>query len=372
MEDVAGPLAGPLAEALARGRDAYNARVGTARLSPALDGQALLATLRGLDPVVRAAHAHDPAVVDTVVSALFDASLELVPKGVLGPGARMPELETAWRALLGASGRMLCADPRRVVAATVNALTMLAGCRGARLGDWVATMAALSERAADVDVWLRAGVVAAWRSGLAHARTGALDACALLPADLAAMAIGLDPATSAETMARVVTRLRGDPWAWPAHVACGEQPPLGIKLVGYLGGFRGFGAGGQFNRGPGEPPPAQTFGGVAPYQFIAPPRVGLHDGVFVVTDGERSFELHADFFGATLIPAGATTPDLDPPQARGALVLAEGGEVRHGEQGRAFPGLASVTSWASTDLTLAATRPISHRITLVARSGYGL
>ena len=351
MEDVADPLAGPLAEALARGRDAHNARVAAARLSPALDGQALLATLRGLDPVVRAAHARDPAVVDTVVSALFDASLELVPKGVLGPGARMPELETAWRALLGGSGRMLCADPRRVVAATMNALTRLAGCRGTRLADWVTTMAALSERAADVDVWLRAGVVAAWRSGLAHARTGALDACALLPADLAATAIGLDPTTSVETMARVVARLRDDPWAWPPHVASGEQPPLGIKLVGYLGGFRGFGAGGH---------------------FIAPPRVGLRDGVFIVTDSERVFELHADFFGATLIPAGATTPDFDPPQVRGALVLAEGGEVRHAEQGRVFPGLAAVTSWASTDLTLAATRPISHHITLVARSGYGL
>jgi hypothetical protein len=300
---------------------------------------------------VRAAHVRDPAVVDTVVSALFDAALGLVPKGFLGPGARRPELETAWRAVLGASARMLCADPRRVVAATMNALTRLAGCRGTRLDDWVATMATLSERAEDVELWLRAGVVAAWRSGLAHARTGALDACALLPAELAAVAVGLDPATNAETMAVVVERLRRDPWAWPPHVASGEQPPLGIKLVCYVGGFRGFGAGGQ---------------------FIAPPRVGLRDGVFMVTDGERLFELHADFFGATLIPAGPISPGFDPPPARGALALGEGGEVRHGEQGRTFPGLASVTSWASTDLTLAVARPISHRITLVAFSGYGL
>ena len=351
MEDVAAPLTGPLAEALARGRDVYNARVAGAQPSVAIDGEALLATLRGLDPVVRAAHGRDPAVVDTVVSALFDAAMELVPRGGLGPGARMPELEAAWRAVLGASGRMLCADPRRVVAATMNALTRLAGCRGARLGDWVTTMAALSERAADVDVWLKAGVVAAWRSGLAHARTGALEACAVLPADLAALAVGLDPTTTGETMARVIERLRVDPWAWPPHVASGEQPPLGIKLVCYVGGFRGFGAGGQ---------------------FIAPPRVGLRDGVFIVTDGERVFELYADFFGATLIPVGPAHPGFGPSPARGALVLAGGGEVRHGEHARTFPGLASVTSWASTDLTLAATRPCSHRIALVAHSGYGL
>ena len=350
MEDLAAPLAGPLAEALARGRDAYNARVTAARLSVAVDGPALLATLRGLDPVVRAAHARDPAVVDTVVSALFDASLELVPRGVLGPGARMAELETTWRATLGASGRMLCADPRRVVAATMNALTRLAACGGTRLADWATTMGALSERAADVDVWLKAGVVAAWRAGLAHARAGALDACAALPADLGAIAVGLDPGTGAETMVRVVERLRGDPWAWPPHVASGEQPPLGIKLVGYVGAFRGFG-------GP----------------FIAPPRVGLRDGVFVVTDGERVFELHADFFGATLVPVGTAGPGFEPSRSRGALVARQR-EARcaTASKRRVFPGMASLTSWASTDLTLVATRPISHQLTLIARSGYGL
>jgi hypothetical protein len=351
VEDVAAPLAGPFADALARGRDVYNARVAAAHLTPAIDGRVVLATLRGLDPVVRAAHARDPGVVDTVVSALFDAVVELVPKGVLRPGARTPELETAWRALLEASGRMLCADPRRVVAASVNALTRLARHRGTRLGDWAATMGALSDRSADVDVWLRAGIVAAWRSGLAHARRGALDACVLLPADVSAVAIGLDPSTNAETMARVIERLRVDPWAWPPHVASGEQPPLGVKIVCYIGGFRGFGAGGQ---------------------FISPPRVGLREGVFVATDGERVFELHADFFGATLIPAGPSPQGFEPTPSRGTLVLAEGGEVRHGELRRTFPGLGSVTSWASTDLTLAATRPVSHHIALVACSGYGL
>jgi hypothetical protein len=349
VEEVA-PLAGPLAEALARGREEYNARVAAARLSPAL-GPALLAVLRGMDPVVRAAQARDPVVVDAVVSALFEAAVELVTKGVLGPGARLPELGATWRALLGASGRMLVADPRRVVAATVNALARLAACPGARLGDWAVTMAALAERAADVDAWLKAGVVASWRSGLAHARPGALDTCALLPADLAALALGLDATTSAETMARVVERLRADPWAWPPHVASGEQPPLGVKLICYVGGFRGFGHGDR---------------------FLSPPRVGLRDGVFLVSDGERAFELYADFFGATLVPVGPVDASFEPPHAHGALGLAPGGEVRHGEHGRVFPGAAEVTSWASTDLTLVAARPSSHRLTIFARSGYGL
>jgi hypothetical protein len=350
VEDVADPVTGPLADALARGRDVYNARAVEAKLSLAGDGPAVMATLRGLEGVVRAAHARDPSVVDAVVGALFDAALALVPAGGLGPGARAPEVETAWRRLLEACPRMVCADPRRVVAATLNAVTRLAACRGARPGDWVTSMAALSERAADVDLWLKAGTVAAWRSGLAYARQGALDVGATLPAELAALAIGVEPTTDAATMARLIERLRVDPWAWPPHVVSGEEPPLGIKLVAYLGGFRGFGTGGP---------------------LIAPPAVGVRDGVFLVSDGERLFELHADFFGAALIPVGPAPPGFEPPPGRGAILLEEGGVVRHGDDRRDFAGLAEVSSWASTDRTLVAARPISHWITVLAHSGYG-
>jgi hypothetical protein len=349
VEDVAAPVTGPLAEALARGRDVYNARAVAAKLAAAGEGPAVMATLRSLEGVVRAAHARDPAVVDTVVSALFDAVLELVPTGVLGPGARVPEVPAAWQGLLEGCPRMVCADPRRVVAAALNAVARLAACRGARPGDWVASMAALSERAADVDLWLKAGAVAAWRSGLAYARQGALDVAATLPADLAALAIGLEPTTDAATMARVIERLRADPWAWPPHVVSGERPPPGIKLVAYVGGFRGFGAG----------------------PFISPPTVGLRDGGFLVTDGERLFELHADFFGATLLPVGPAPSGFARPSGRGAIVLEAGGVVRRGEARRELPGLAEVTSWASTDLTFVATRPCSHLITVLAYSGYG-
>jgi hypothetical protein len=348
VEDVSEPLAGPLAEALARGRGAYNARFAIARRStPGLEEHAFLELLRGLDGIVRAAHAHDAAVVDRVTEALFDAALQLAGQGLAGPLARTPEVDACWRTLLEAAPRLLCADPRRVVAATANALTSLSACRGARLADWTRGMAALATRAPDVDAWLEAGKVAAWRAGMAHARAGAIALCARLPPDLAALALDLDASTGAEAMARVVERLEGDPWAWPAYVASGQDVPVGIKYITLVGGFRGFGTG----------------------PFLAPPRVGLRDGVFVLSDGERAWELHIDFFGATLVPCA---PEPGAAHAQGALVLGDDGEVRLGEQRRTFPGMASPTSWASTDTTLVATRGISHRAAVVARSGYGL
>lgn len=341
-------LCAPFAEALARGRGSYNARVAAAgRASPGLDDAAVAAALRSLDGVVRAAHALDPAAVDGVVAALLDAVVELVPRGVVGPSARRPEVDAAWRALLEASPRPLCAAPRRAVAAAINGLARLTDTPGARLFDWARAMAALAGRARDVDAWLEAGLVASWRAGMAHARAKALEACGRLPPDLVAIALDLDAATDALAVARVVDALRADPWAWPPHVASGQAPPVGVKFVCQAGGFRGFGTGGR---------------------FIAPPRVGLADGVFVLSDGERAFELHVDFFGATLVVIG---PAFDPTPARGGLDLLTGGVVQCAEGRRAFPALASVSSWASTDRTLVATQAISHRVTVVARSGYG-
>jgi hypothetical protein len=345
LEEVSKALAGPLAEALARRRAEYNAR---ARTVPGLDGGAMVEALRALDGAVQSVHAHDAAAVDGVVSVLFDVSLAMVSRGMTGAQAQRPDADGAWRALLAAAPKMVCEDARRVVPAIANACAAIADVRGARLGDWASTMAALAARAPDVDVWLRAGMVAAWRSGVAHAREKALEACASLPAELVALSIGIDGGTEPALVAAVVERLRVDRWAWPPDVAAGIERPLGIRMTCRIGGFRGFGFGGR---------------------FLAPPVVSMRDGVFLACDGERTFELHVDFFGATLVPVGAA---LVFPVARGAMALADGGEVRRGELARVFPGLTGEISWTSDDTTLVASQAISHHVTVVACAGYGL
>jgi hypothetical protein len=345
LEEVSAPLVGPLAEALSRGRTEYNSR---ARSVPGLDGEALGSALRALDAVVQGVHAHDPAAVDVVVSALFDASVGMVVRGMTGAGARRPEADVAWRTILAAAPRMLCLEPGRVVPSIAHGCGALADVRGARLADWASTMAALAARAPDVDTWLRAGMVAAWRSGVAHAREKALAQCDSLPADLVALAVGLDVGTEPVVVARVTRRLRDDRWAWPPDVAAGIERPLGVRMTCRIGGFRGFGFGGR---------------------FLAPPLVGIRDGAFLVCDGERTFELHAYFSGASLVPVG---PASSLPAPRGAMMLGAGGEVRRGDLSRVFPGLADEVSWASDDATLVASQPISHHVTIVACTGYGV
>jgi hypothetical protein len=341
------PLAGPLAEALARDRAAYNARfVMAKRATPSLDERDVLAALRSLDPAVRAAHRCDPAAVDGVASALFDAAISLVAAGVFGPRSRRPEVGAGWRGLLEDVPRLVCADPRRVAAAAGNGLCQLAACAGARLDEWVGAMAAVGALTTDVAAWLEAGKVAAWRAGMAHARAGALEACARLPADVAAVALGLEPSAGGAVVARVLDRLGRDRWAFAPVVARDREPAPAIRLIALVGGFRGFGVG----------------------PFVAPPRVGMIDGAFVVTDGESAWTLHVDVYGATFTRRASAAGAA---HAAGALALGDDGELRLREERRTLSPIARPSSWVSTDDTLVATRAHSHRIAVVGFSGYG-
>jgi hypothetical protein len=347
VEGVSAPVAGPLAEALARGRSAFNARVAAAKHeSPGLDEGALLELVRGLDPAVRAAYALDAGCADRVTEGLFDAAIELVARRIAGPGARHPEVDAGWRALLATAPRLVRADARRVAAALANALVNLAACPGARVSEWTEGMRTAADLAGDVDAWLDAGKVLAWRAGMAHARAGALEACATMAPELVVVALGWTASVAAGAIAAVVAGLRADPWATPGALADGAPRDASLRLVTMVGGFRGFEAG----------------------PFLAPPLVAHHAGALLVTDGERAWELHADAFGATLTPAKVFEGGA---QDSAGATLAPGGEVRLGEERRVFAILADASSWAATPSTLVATRACSHRIAVVARAERG-
>ena len=336
MEDVTAPLAGPLADALARGRETINARLAMARRGdPALDPVSFAAFVRGIDPIVAAVHRRDRAAVDRVTMALCDAGLRLVSLGLAGTRSRQPGFEASWRSILEAAPHLLAEDASRLAAAVANALLYLAQWPGARRGEWTAVMAALAPGASTVDQLLDAGKVAAWREGLAHTRAAALDVCAALPPELAARALGL-PGAEPESVARALEALRSDRWVRPSH-----PPPAGPRkpklLIGKpVGGFRGFGYG----------------------PFMAPPRVSRRGEAFVLTDGRSAWELHADACGATLVP----TRGEPGAHAHGAITLAPDGEVRHRDEPLSMlPMMAGASSWASDDRTLVATFAHTHR-----------
>ena len=341
---TAGPLvAGPAAAALEAGRDRFNALFAAARRAdPSLDASRFSAHLTGrVQPVVAAAEAAVPGCALAVTEALYEASLDLLVHGLLDSG-RAAGLAEVWELTLPAAATHLATEPRRVVAALCNGALRVVATPGARPGQWAQLMAASARLAPGVGHLLEAGLVAAWRAGLAHAREAALDRLAVLPPALAAAAIGLATVTSED-----VGRLAADRWWWPG--AAGADA---VRVVARVGAFRGFGG-----------------------AFLVPPRIaGVHAGAFRVEGGTGPYLLHADVFGATLQRApehpGAGDGVAGEPPAPPAFALEHDGMVTSpGDRTTlaAIPTLAEATSWLSSTDTLAVTTPNSYAVTLVAR-----
>jgi hypothetical protein len=339
--DARKPLApdSPLAVALSRGRDRFNSRVAEARRQGArVDSAALAAHLsEAVAPIVAAVEKVVPARVDAVAQALFDLSIDLVGRDVLGPSTRHPRAAEAWKELFPKLAARLADDPARIAGALTNAAFNLGAEPGARAGAWLAAMAEAGPRCATCGELLALGQVLAWRSGMAHYRASALEVWERLPLPLAQEALGLPREAG---LSREALRAQlSDPFRRP-----GSPPaPPKLAVVAAVGGFRGFG-------GP----------------FAAPPRVFAAGGHLWAADDERTFSLHADCFGQTLQRA-PHPPAADPPGA-GARVEPDG-TVRWAGLGARFEALQGADGFAASPAVLAVTTPRSHRIRLVAKIG---
>jgi len=288
-------ISAPFAQVLAAGRRQFNARVDEARRrSPAFDAAGFAAFLRQqVDGVVTAAHAADAARTTAVALAAYDIALALCLHGLAGPAARAPLLNDTWSQLLPRLGARVAERPQEVLGALSNAAVHLGGVDGARGAQWLALMVQLAPAAASVAQLFDLGQVLAWRAGLAHYRTGALQAADRLPAALQAAALGM-PAGGDLPALRAA--LAADPWASP-------EPR---RLAGWeLGAFTGFGG-----------------------RFAQPPELRVAPAGFLVRSGTRHFLAIADAFGAVLLPATAeefaaavapTPPRL--PQRRGTVLV---------------------------------------------------
>jgi len=321
-----------LADILRAGRGELNARFAMARRRlPALEGAAFGRFLvAAVAPLVDAVPARDASAV---AHAAYDVALELCGQRLAGDGARDGRVGAAWAALLVPAAARIAEAPERALAAAANALVQLAAAPGAQPESWAGVMGAIAPRAASVDEWLVAGQVAAWRAGLAHYRTSALEAADRLPGSLALSLVGA-PADRAWPELRA--RLQADPWHLPA------QPAEGTRVVARVGSFRGFGG-----------------------LFPVPPSVaGGSDHFLVASDGD-AWVLYADAWGATF--HRASQEDRRAAADRGSLAPRwRGRRIEIGQQAIDVPVRGEVTSAAIASATLAVTSSHSHAVVLVA------
>jgi len=331
-------IAGPMAEALERGRGRYNGRFAAARKGGAtVDGDSFLVHLgNAVAPVVEAVAAAMPERVDGVVNALFDVSLELFAASLLGPRSKSPAVGDVWTQLLPALTPLIMRNPKTVAAALSNAAYNLGRTRGARPGDWLAEMSRIGPACETVAELLDAGKVAAWRAGMPQYRKPAIATARNMRPALAAQLLEVPP----DHVTQVLDRMLDDPWLTPRAALRNE--PAAQRLVATVGAFRGFGG-----------------------EFLRPPKVCSADGVLFVTSAGATWQLIYDCYGSLLLRHDRCPhPQPCPADVR----VSEDGVVQFGAGRASLPELAGASGFACDGHTIAVTVRTSHHVFLVARA----
>lgn len=319
-------------------RDSLNDRFaarqrGGARIEPA----AFLAHVReSVAPLLAEVNARFPERATAVLTAMYDASLDLFAASLLGPEAKLPAIVRIWTQVLPNAVTLLAREPVTLIGCLCNAVFQVAQQRGTRPDQWIDRIGVAVPHCQSVSDVLDAGVVAAWQAGLPQFREPALAAAERIKPKLATATLSLN----AETPSEVVAALRRDRWYRVGAVASAH----GLSLVGHAGAFTGFG--GVFSR---------------------PPTVRCESGRMVVSVDAVNWQMIADAYGVWFRRVEETKIRPDPLPAD--VAIDSHGTIRWGRSSFKAPHLAGHTSLACDGETLAVTIPTSHHVFLFARTG---
>lgn len=334
------PLLSPaFAEILRQNRARYNALFTAARLnSPTLDGAAFGQHLSEcISPIVQQVYETQSERAAEVAGALYEISLDLFSKKLLGPAPRSEFIPLAWKELFPLLSHLLDNEPKRLAGAVCNLLLKMENQPGVHTSQWIESMGAISQFCENADEFLQAGEIVAWRCGMAQHRAGALKIAQRLaqtkePLCRAALGVVEKEMNAAQTIAAY----EKNPWWTPAE----KDATRRIRRV--AGSFRGY----ESDR--------NKTGAV----FMMPPKVTLHEGQFYAADEENFWLFFADAYGASFHRIGGLmefSGDPYSPSFGGPLFGAN--EV---------PELQHPSSVATDGTTWAVTLPHSYGIYLVA------
>jgi hypothetical protein len=317
---------------LAARRDELNARFARAAGDPA--AEAMLAYLRRTVMPILDGWEGEPA--DAILLALFDVGLAGMRAGLVGV-----DEASAFEHALRDHVRGLSAHVERAPAIVLRAVGngfvhVLREAGTAAAVAWLTALAAGAPRCPDRAALFELGVVLGWRAGLADAREVALECAARLDAALLAAVFGGGGGGGGGS-----GELGAPPDADPERRFCrpGSRAPLGpLALVATTGGFIGFGG-----------------------AFRSPPVPRVVGGRLVCTDGDATFEVFADVFGARLRPAPWAHADaIASTDAGRADVDALVAAVAHDE-------VRGAVAAAGATGMIAVTRDDSHKVFVLGR-----
>lgn len=330
-------------------RDALNARF-TLRIRSGvrIDGDAFLAHLSArAAPLVESVQAEWPERAPAVLTALYDASLDLFAASLLGPDARIPGIDRVWTDVLTRNIRLLAREPVGLSGSLSNAAFQVALQCGKGLELWVNRMREVLPQCDSLSRVLELGQVVAWQAGMPQYRQAALEVAVRLPAKLAAQSLGMPAETTQGNLLVAVDRLRANPWLTAEGAIRPGRTLTQLACVGTAGSFTGFG--GVFSR---------------------PPIVSCADSRIMVSSGSQTWQVLADAYGTWFrrIPEQKVSTSTLPT----GITVDRRGNLQWGPFSLSVPYLAGATSTACDGVTLAITIPTSHHLFLFARAGASL
>lgn len=261
-------------------------------------------------PLVEAAR---PDAAGAVLFALFDAGVAGAERGLIGDEQQSP-FEASLLAHASPLAPLLSTSPVRVLRALGNGFHQVERALGEREARaWLAALGGLGALLSTAESLESAGLLLAWRLGLAEARGAALERATTLSAAVCATVLGA-PTIDLDAARR--------------FCAPGTSAALGaLTVIAQVGGFVGFGG-----------------------AFARPPRVFVAGDALLATDGEVTLRVFADVFGARLVRTGAPGADAVVAPSVCAVRSADEGVVEvgaHTLQDTRLSGAASVAAHES-------------------------
>jgi hypothetical protein len=328
------PLTPALTNVLRGGRAEFNRRFALAQQRyPGLDAAAFSALLAGpINTIVERVGRVDSGAIPALVDTLYDTSLALLGQRWIGPGGRASALLSGWELLAEHAPALVAQQPQALIISIANALSHWSAHGGG--DDWLLTLTELASRARNPDDLLRAGQIAAWRHGLAHYRSSALERARSLDRELLALALSVTPEDWDESM---LVRLNAERWYRPDQPDAAAAP----RVVGQVGAFVGFGG-----------------------RFEEPPLAGEIGGELLLDSGSARFSLYADAYGANVQAHGDGQLLAAQRLPKGWRI--DGGTLIGPDCSFGFEDRGAITSAAHSADTLVLTHAWSHAATLVA------
>ena len=262
-----------------------------------------------IEPVFVAVCQYDPARAPQVFRILYIDMLRVFAAG----RAQADPLVIQCRRLLAHNPKLTASEPQRILELLDHALRHIVSHSPKAAMPWLELMEKVLGKVADIDLMILAARFAAWRCGMAPLRH-LLDPWPALPVALREIIFAGEPIGEQEVQT-----------GWT------KGAPVYAWTIGAFKGFQG--------------------------KFRRPPRVTLHDGLVVATDGEVQAVVFADRFGVVLHDAMRLAPPSFPkkPPPHSSL---------RADIARIIGSYSDCTSWVLHDSALYLTTACSHAIFL--------